>query len=235
MKNLLLLVKTCNFPPQFNFRNMDMFMKKLLFVLLLSFVISDVAAQNIVYSNLKNFLANEGDTVAVLKVEKRTKNNIVMTGGADYKISVGGSDKQPMCKYLKKRCYAVQVDTSLYVNCNKLRYNKFRFGAWYAPAILLNDTIYFSAIPLGSVAAGPNATMDVMLGGQFGDAIAASALVSKRVFYEIDPGTGKVNFVGRDRMLALLSKHPDWQKAYAAENSETAKVIEKYLLKLKAE
>lgn len=210
-------------------------MKKLLFVLLLSFVIPDIAAQNIIYSNLKNFLANEGDTVAILKVEKRTKNNILMTGGADYKISVGGSDKQPMCKYLKKRCYAVQVDTSLYVNCKKLRYKKFRFGAWYAPAISVNGTIYFSAIPLGSVAAGPDATMDVMLGGQFGDAIAASALIFKRVFYEIDPETGRIDFVDKDRMLSLLSKHPDWQKAYADENSESAKVTEKYLLKLKAE
>lgn len=212
-----------------------MFMRKLLFMLLLSFVVTNLVAQNVVYSNLKNFLANEGDTVAALKVEKRTKNNILMTGGADYKISVGGSDQNSMCKYLKKRCYAVQVDTSLYVNCKKLRYKKFRFGTWYAPAIQLNDTIYFSAIPVGQAAAGSDATMDVMLGGQFGDAIAASALVSKRVFYEIDPQTGKVHFLNKEKMMSLLAKHPDWQKAYADENSESAKVTEKYLLMLKAE
>ncbi|WP_455591551.1 DUF6563 family protein [Bacteroides sp.] len=207
-------------------------MKKLFFVLLLSLVgVAEVAAQNIVYSNLKDFLANDGDTVAVLKVEKRTKNNILMTGGADYKISAG-SDDHPLCKYLKKRCYAVQADTSLYVNCKRLRYKKFRFGAWYAPALLVNGTIYFSAIPLGSVAAGSDATMDVMLGGTFGDAIAASALISKRVYYEIDPQTGKVDFVGKDKMLSLLSDYPDWQKAYIDENSESAKVTGKYLMKL---
>ena len=90
-------------------------MKKLCFLLLMSWVVMDVTAQNVVYSNLKGLLACEGDTVASLKVEKRTKNHILMTGGADYKISAGPDDS--MCKYLKSRCYAVQADTSLYVNC----------------------------------------------------------------------------------------------------------------------
>ena len=92
-------------------------MKKLCFLLLMSWVVMDVTAQNVVYSNLKGLLACEGDTVASLKVEKRTKNHILMTGGADYKISAGPDDS--MCKYLKSRCYAVQADTSLYVNCKR--------------------------------------------------------------------------------------------------------------------
>ena len=58
-------------------------MKKLCFLLLMSWVVMDVTAQNVVYSNLKGLLACEGDTVASLKVEKRTKNHILMTGGAD--------------------------------------------------------------------------------------------------------------------------------------------------------
>lgn len=208
-------------------------MKKLCFLLLMSWVVMDVTAQNVVYSNLKGLLACEGDTVASLKVEKRTKNHILMTGGADYKISAGPDDS--MCKYLKSRCYAVQADTSLYVNCKRLRYKKFRFGGWYAPALRIGDHIYFCAIPLGSVAAGSDATMDVMLGGQFGDAIAASALISKRVYYEIDPETNKVGFVGKERMGELLGGHPDWKAAYLNENSESAKVTDKYLRLLKAE
>ena len=195
-------------------------MKKLCFLLLMSWVVMDVTAQNVVYSNLKGLLACEGDTVASLKVEKRTKNHILMTGGADYKISAGPDDS--MCKYLKSRCYAVQADTSLYVNCKRLRYKKFRFGGWYAPALRIGDHIYFSAIPLGSVAAGS-------------DAIAASALISKRVYYEIDPETNKVGFVGKERMEELLGGHPDWKAAYLNENSESAKVTDKYLRLLKAE
>lgn len=44
-------------------------MKKLCFLLLMSWVVMDVTAQNVVYSNLKGLLACEGDTVASLKVE----------------------------------------------------------------------------------------------------------------------------------------------------------------------
>lgn len=209
-------------------------MKKICFLLLLSWVVTEISAQDIVYANLKDYLANEGDTVATLKVEKRTKNHLLMTGGADYKISAG-ADNQSLCRYLKKRCYAVRVDSCLYVNCKKLRYNKFRFGGWYAPALQLNGKIYFSAVPLGSVAAGPDATMDVMLGGKFGDAIAASALIFKRVYYEIDSQTGRVDFVDKEKMRVLLAAYPEWLKEYEGEDSESAKVTGKYLQRLKAE
>ena len=53
-------------------------------------------------------------------------------GGADYRITV--DDNPGLCRYLKSRCYAVRVDTSLYVNCRKMRYKRYRFGQWYAPA-----------------------------------------------------------------------------------------------------
>lgn len=52
-------------------------MKKLCFLLLMSWLVMEVTAQNVVYSNLKGLLACEGDTVTSLKVEKRTKNHIL--------------------------------------------------------------------------------------------------------------------------------------------------------------
>lgn len=208
-------------------------MKRLCFLLLMSWFIMNVTAQNVVYSNLKRLLACDGDTVTSLKVEKRSKNSILMTGGADYKISVGSDGS--MCKYLKSRCFAVLADTSLYINCKRLRYKKLRFGGWYAPALRIGDHIFFSAIPLGSVIAGDDATMDVMLGGELGDAIAASALIFKRVYYEINPKTGKVEFVSKERMEELLENHPDWKASYQNDNSESAAVIDNYLRLLKSE
>ena len=186
-----------------------------------------VAAQSIAYSSLKNFLAQDGDTIAGLEIEKRTKNQIVMTGGADYKLSVNHSNS--VCKYLKDRCSLVKSDSALYINCKRLRYKKLRFGGWYAPALLVKGNLYFSAMPLGSVAAGSSATMDVMLGGTVGDAIAASGQVTKRVYYEINAATGKISFVGKDRMLLLLSDYPEWETAYLNENSESARVTGEFL------
>ena len=49
-------------------------------------------AQNIIYSNLKELLTQHGDTTAVLRVEKRSRNQIVLTGGADYRITAGDDE-----------------------------------------------------------------------------------------------------------------------------------------------
>lgn len=95
-------------------------------VLMLLAVLPAVA-QQVMYSNLKELVENRGDTVTTLKIEKRTKNQIYLMGGADYRITV--DDNPGLCRYLKSRCYAVRVDTSLYVNCRKMRYKRYRFGS----------------------------------------------------------------------------------------------------------
>ena len=41
------------------------------------------SAQQIMYSNLKALVEGRGDTVTILKVEKRSKNQIYLMGGAD--------------------------------------------------------------------------------------------------------------------------------------------------------
>lgn len=187
-------------------------------------------AQNIVYSNLKELLSQRGDTVKMLRVEKRSKNQIVLTGGADYRIVVGGNEA--MCNYLKKRCYAVRVDSALYINCKRLRYNKLRFGNWYAPAMQINHRLFFSAMPVGSTAAPSDAGMDVKLGGAIGGALEASGLVTHRVYYMIDGDTGSIEFLGKEQMLHLLELYPQWQDEYLKENSEGAGVTKKYLLLL---
>ena len=149
------------------------------------------SAQHVIYANLKELVEDRGDTLSTLKIEKRSKNQILLMGGADYRISV---DENPgLCRYLKSRCYAVKSDSALYVNCKKVRYKRFRFGGWYAPAMWVQGKIYFYAQPVGSVAASTTQPADATkLGGDVGTAIAASGLVNARVYYELNPETGKV-------------------------------------------
>ena len=209
-------------------------MKKGCILLLLMSVISlPLIAQNIIYSNLKELLAQDGDTVAVLRVERRSKNQIVLTGGADYRITAGNDES--MCRRLKKRCFAVRDEKGdLYLNCRKLRYKKLRFGAWYAPAVQLGKKIYFCAMPLGSVVGGNFVEEgDVKLGGNIGDALAASSLVTKRVCYELNVETGKIEFLDKNKMVELLKKSPELKKAYLKEDSQEAKHTFKCLLELK--
>ena len=57
------------------------------------------SAQQIMYSNLKALVEGRGDTVTILKVEKRSKNQIYLMGGADYRIEA--EDNSGLCRYLQ--------------------------------------------------------------------------------------------------------------------------------------
>ncbi|MDR1004556.1 MAG: hypothetical protein LBL97_06090 [Prevotellaceae bacterium] len=189
-------------------------------------------AQQIIYANMKEILRAEGDTLTTLRIEKRSKNQQMLMGGADYKISV--DNNTGLSRYLKSRCFAVQSDTTWYVNTRKVRYKRFRFGGWYAPAVWIQNKLYFCAQPVGSIAAETIAPANAdRLRGDIGTAIASSGLVNARVYYEIDPETGKVEFVGKEKMLELLADHPQLREAYQKEDSEAAAVTRKYLLRLK--
>ena len=54
--------------------------------LLISVISLPLIAQNIIYSNLKELLAQHGDTTAVLRVEKRSRNQIVLLIGLFHTI-----------------------------------------------------------------------------------------------------------------------------------------------------
>lgn len=197
-------------------------------VLLLCFAVCMCSAQQIMYSNLRELVEDRGDVVSILKVTKRTKNQIFLTGGGDYRIEALGNPG--MSRYLKRRCYAVRIDSSLYVNCKKMRYKRFRLGGWYAPAMWVGGKIYYTAQPVGQVAASTATPPDaVKLGGEVGDAIAASGLANERVYYELDPETGRSAFVGKERMAELLQAHPEWLEQLQQETSESAEVMGKYL------
>lgn len=200
---------------------------RLLGILMLLAVVP-AAAQQVMYSNLKELVENRGDTVTTLKIEKRTKNQIYLMGGGDYRIA---ADNNPgLCKYLKSRCYAVRIDTSLYVNCRKMRYKRYRFGQWYAPAMWLGGKVYFCAQPVGQAATSTMTPDDATrLGGEVGDAIHASGLANARVYYELNPETGKSEFVGKERMLQLLERFPKLKAEFEKETSESAQVVGKYL------
>lgn len=62
-----------------------------------------------------------------------------------------------------------------------------------------------------STATPPDATK---LGGEVGDAINASGLVFARVYYELNPETGRSEFVGRKKMLELLAGYPELKEAF---------------------
>ncbi|MDO4164099.1 MAG: hypothetical protein Q4D56_06895 [Bacteroides sp.] len=207
-------------------------MKKLVLGMFWVLVVVPCMGQQVMFANLKELREDRGDTVTTLKVERRSKNQMYLMGGADYRISA--EDNSWLSRYLKSRCYAVRIDTTLYVNCRKMRYKRYRFGHWYAPAVWVKGKIYFCAQPLGQVATSTIAPSDATrLGGEVGDAIAASGLVNARVYYELNPETGRSEFVGKEKMAQLLEDYPALKTEFEKETSEAAEVIGKYLRALR--
>ena len=190
------------------------------------------AAQQIVYSNARALAEGRGDTVTTLRVERRTLNQLYLMGGADYRIE--SSANQSLSRYLRKRCYAVRIDTTLYVNCRKMRYKRYRLGGWYASAMEINGHIFYAAQPVGQAATETLTPDDAQkLRGEVGDAIQASSLVNQRVYYELNLETGRSYFVDKERMSELLAGQPELLKEFEKETSESAEVIGKYLRQLK--
>ena len=207
-------------------------MRKIVSLFLFVSLALALKAQNKIYDSYDNLLADKGDIVTTLHKVRRTVNQLYLSGGADYEIY--SIDNKQLTKYLKKRCYAVRLNDTLYVNCRNIRYKKYRFGSWYAIGEMVKGKLYFSAQPLGQIASSsfiPKETSK--LGGAVGDAINASGLVTDRVVYEIDPETKNAVFVGRERMLEILKPYPELLDAFSREDSESADVIGKYLLKLR--
>ena len=109
-----------------------------------------VTAQQIIYGSAKALAGGKGDTVTTLHVERRTRNQLYLMGGADYRIE--SSTNQSLSRYLRKRCYAVRIDSTLYVNCRKMRYKRYRLGGWYASALEIGGHIFYAAQPVGQAA-----------------------------------------------------------------------------------
>ena len=189
-------------------------------------------AQQIIYANIDELREERGDTVSTLRVERRTKNQLYLVGGGDYRIEA--HDNHGLCRYLRKRCYAVRIDTALYVNCRKMRYKRYRLGGWYAPALEIERHIFYTAQPVGQAATETLTPADAQkLRGEVGDAIQASGLIDQRVYYELDLETGRSTFVDKERMLQLLTEYPEWQKEFEKETSEAAEVTGRYLQRLR--
>ena len=207
-------------------------MKRIIYLFCFFFIALTVSAQDKLYANYEDMIADRGDVATTIAKIKRKINQIYLSGGADYEIY--STSNKEMTKYLKKRCYAVKLNDTLYVNCRQLKYKKYRFGNWYSVGEFVKGNVFFRAQPLGQIATSTLLPKEhSKLGGSVGDAINASGLVSDRVYYMINPETGNADFVGKEKMTELLKDYPNLLEDFSKEESESADVIGKYLSMIK--
>ncbi|MBK8498090.1 MAG: hypothetical protein IPL52_04555 [Flavobacteriales bacterium] len=116
---------------------------------------------------------------------RRTKGDIVMNGGNDYKVEATNDTLKK--KFFVREIYAISTGDTLFLNCFVLELQK-----WYATAYLSGDSLVFDAgIPMNQdIGPGP---MFGAMGGAIGGAQAAKV----RYRYSLDLNTGKVACIAR--------------------------------------
>lgn len=148
-----------------------------------------------------------------LTIERRTKSDIKMNGGNDYKlISV---DKSIKGKVLKREILAYSDGDSIFINALP-----YKLQSWYTK--IISDGKYFvftAGIPMEKTMQTKEMQLGMAFGG-IGGAIAGASLAMKRFLYILDKETNKVIMIDTEVMTKLLTEYPELLDQY---NSESEK------------
>ncbi len=148
-----------------------------------------------------------------LTIERRSKSDIKMNGGNDYKLI--SADKSIKGKVLKKEIFAYSTGDSLFINALP-----YKLQTWYSK--IISDGKYFvftAGIPMDKTMQ----TKEMQAGmafGAIGGGIAGASLAMKRFLYLLDKETNKVIMIDTDVMTDLLTEYPELLNKY---NLESAK------------
>jgi len=186
-------------------------MKHLIFliiVIMTNWLHTVMAQQNYpqgLYMTFDEIKRHQPSVTTDIKVVKRTKFDISMNGGNDYKLEP--ADKT-FKKTIKKKAWAYSDGDSLYLNCKK-----FIFQPWYAKVQDAGDYLMFDAcMSKLSQDYYKNMAESAMVGylfGIIGGSLMAASDAQKRYHYVVDSNSGFAYFVSLDYLDEILSKRND--------------------------
>jgi len=148
-----------------------------------------------------------------LTIEKRSKSDIKMNGGNDYKLI--SADKSIKRNVLKKEIFAYSTGDTLFIN--SLHY---KLQTWYSK--IISDGKYFvftAGIPMDKTMQ----TKEMQAGmafGAIGGGIAGASLAMKRFLYILDKETNKVKMIDTQMMTELLNEYPELLDKYNLESNK---------------
>lgn len=167
--------------------------------------------------NFEELIRKSPDTTIHLVIEKRTRTDIAMNGGNDYKLV--SIDKTIRRKGLKKEIFAYSTGDSLYINCSK-----YKLQNWYAKVISDGRYLVFTAgIPMDPAKQSKKLKEDIYFSTQFGavaGAFAGAELALMRFLYIIDTKTNEVKMVDPAVMNDVLQYYPDLYLKYNTESKK---------------
>jgi len=148
-----------------------------------------------------------------LTIERRTKSDIKMNGGNDYKLI--SADKSIKRKVLKREIVAYSTGDSLFIN--GLPY---KLQTWYSK--IISDGKYFvftAGIPMDKTMQ----TKEMQAGmafGAIGGGIAGASLAMKRFLYILEKETNKIIMIDTEVMTELLTEYPELLDKYNLEGEK---------------
>ncbi|TVZ26908.1 hypothetical protein JM83_1907 [Gillisia sp. Hel_I_86] len=165
------------------------------------------------YMSLEELKAKTPSKNFDLTIERRTKSDIKMNGGNNYKLI--SADKSIKRKVLKKEIVAHSTGDSIFINGWP-----YKLQTWYSK--IISDGKYFvftAGIPM-------NKTMQTkemqsgMAFGAIGGGSAGASLAMKRFLYLLDKETNKIRMIDREVMTELLTEYPELLDEYNLEREK---------------
>ncbi len=161
-----------------------------------------------------------------LDLIKRTKGDIKMVGGNDYKIE--SADKTIKKKILRKDIWAYSNGDTLYLNCFQ-----YKVQPWYASVI--SDGKYL--VIKGGLSQYADMQKEQMAMGYYfgaiGGAIAGAKMAMLRFLYVIDKSTNEISTVTPELLEKLLANDENLLAQFKDEtNKESEEILLKYVKRL---
>ena len=186
-----------------------------------------------VYLSFEEIKQKSPSVFEELEVERRTKGDIKMNGGNDYKLFT--SDKSISKKTIKKQYYAYSDGDSLYINCIH-----YQIQPWYAP--VLSDGKFLvirGGLSIDRKIQKEQLDNQAQFGymfGAVGGALQGAKLAMLRFIYVIDKETNKITTVSSAYLRELLSDTPELLEQYENEQEPSDQdLFVKYLKLLNEE
>ncbi len=174
-----------------------------------------------VYMNFNEIVNKMPSQQLDLDVIKRTKSNIKMVGGNDYKLI--SKDKSVKNKFIKQKIWAYSLGDTLFLNCFQ-----YKVQPWYSCIISDGDYLVFRG---GLSQNSKEQKKQMQMGfyfGAIGGAIAGAKLALLRFLYVIDKNTNEISTVSPGSLREILEGNDKLLDQY---NNETDKESESTLLK----
>lgn len=162
------------------------------------------------YKNYEEFKAENPSIPFVFKIEKRTKGDIKMNGGNDYKIFSDSIDT----KTIKREIYAVSTGDTLFINCLLQKAQP-----WYANVLVEGKYLVFRGGIGPESRQGSNSAGYAF--GAVGGAISGAKAAMLRFLYIMkSEDGGQIKLLNQAYLESIIRDYPDINSLYQNEQQK---------------